>query len=70
MNEDLKNKLVQTLKEYAESLVEDKRDIITRLEIMNDIQNMFMIIDSYKELENTLKDFFKEKHKKEKWEGR
>lgn len=70
MNERLKKKLINTLREYAESLVNDKRDILIKLEEMNDVENIFMIIDNYKELEPVLKKFFNNKANKEKWESK
>ena len=68
MNENLKKKLTETLREYAESLLNDKKDIYTKLEEMDNIQNMFKIINNYAELEPLLRKFFKEKAEKDKWE--
>lgn len=68
MNNNLKKRLVSMLRAEAELLVNDDRYIVTRLEEMNDIQNMLKIVDNYNELEPILKKFFEQKAKKEKWE--
>lgn len=71
MNENLKNKLQETLKEEAEKLIHSKDDIKSRLGTMDDITNMMRIIDDYEELEPILKEHYRMKHYKEKWgEGR
>lgn len=70
MNENLKRKLQNFLKQEAESLINDKRDIYTKLDEMKDIDNMLKIISNYNELEPTLKKFFNKKYMKDKWEGR
>lgn len=67
MSENLKKRLVGMLRTEAELLVNDDRFIVTKLEEMNDIQNMLKIIDNYTELEPVLKDFFDKKANKEKW---
>ena len=46
----------------------NKKDIYTKLEEMDNIQNMFKIINNYAELEPLLRKFFKEKAEKDKWE--
>lgn len=68
MNDNLIKILEKTLKEYAESLLKDNRDIRTKLKEMNDIDNLMKIFNNYTELEPLLKKFFEEKAKKDKWE--
>ena len=67
MNKTLKDKLTNTLREYAEDLIHDKRDIVEKLSEMNDIQNMLKILDNFEELRPVLQEYFAEKYKKEKW---
>lgn len=68
MNDNLIKILEKTLKEYAESLLKDNRDIRTKLKEMNDVDNLMKIFNNYTELEPLFKKFFKEKAKKDKWE--
>lgn len=68
MNDNLKNMLEETLKQYAVSLINDNRDIITKFKEMSDVDNLMKILDNYTELEPLLKKFFNEKAKKDKWE--
>ena len=68
MNDNLKNMLEETLKQYAVSLLNDDRDLIIKLKEMNDIDNIRKILNNYTELEPFLKKFFNEKAYKDKWE--
>lgn len=68
MNDNLRNMLEETLKQYAVSLLNDDRDLLIKLKEMNDIDNIRKILKNYTELEPFLKKFFKEKANKEKWE--
>ena len=68
MNDNLIKILEKTLREYAESLLKDNRDIRTKLKEMNDVGNLLKIFNNYTELEPLLKKFFEEKAKKDKWE--
>lgn len=67
MNDNLIKILEKTLREYAESLLKDNRDIRTKLKEMNDVGNLIKIFNNYTELEPLLKSFFEEKAKQEKW---
>ena len=68
MNDNLKNMLEETLKQYAVSLLNDDRDLIIKLKEMNDIDNIRKILKNYTELEPFLKKFFNKKANKDKWE--
>lgn len=71
MNDNFKRKLTEYLRNEAENIVknkEDKRELIEKLEEMNDIDNMLKILKNYTELEPFLKKFFNKKANKDKWE--
>jgi hypothetical protein len=68
MNDNLKNMLVETLKQYSIGLINDTRDIETKLKEFNDVDNIMKILQNYVELEPLLKKFFQEKAEKNKWE--
>ena len=68
MNDNLKNMLVETLKQYSIGLINDTRDIETKLKEFNDVDNIMKILQNYAELEPLLKKFFQEKAEKNKWE--
>lgn len=70
MDEILRIKLMNSLKSEAKIIMNSGEDITTKIRRMNDIDNMFKIIQDYDELEPLLKKFYKEKSKKEKWEER
>lgn len=71
MNENLKDKLSEILKQEAEGIMHSDNGLIEKLKQMDDISNMMKVIDNFEELEPTLKKFFKEKAEKDKWdEGR
>lgn len=71
MNENLKDKLSEILKQEAEGIMHSDNGLIEKLKQMDDISNMIKVIDNFEELEPTLKKFFKEKAEKDKWdEGR
>lgn len=67
MNENLKDKLSEILKQEAEGIMHSDNELIEKLKQMDDISNMMKVIDNFEELEPTLKKFFKEKAEKEKW---
>ena len=63
MNQDLYNKLNEVLKQEGNQALEQK-DYLK----VQDTINIRKILDNYDELEPTLKKFFDEKAKKEKYE--
>ena len=70
MNELVKIRVKNVLKAEARLIIGSGEDVQAKVDKMNDITNLVKIIDNYDELEPLLKEFYKEKSKKEKWEER
>lgn len=67
MDNNLKEKLMNLLKEEADTLLESQKDIQEKLSQFNDIDNLVKILQNYDELKPVLQDFFAKKHENEKW---
>ena len=67
MNSDIKKELESFLKEEATKVMNSDEGIKERLHKMNDITNLYKILDNYDELELVIKRYFREKYEKKKW---
>lgn len=68
MNGKLYHKLTTILKDEAEDTLKNEKDNDVKISKMNDIFNLKKILDNYDDLEPTLKKYFMEKVRKEKYE--
>ena len=68
MNKTIRVIMNNTLKGEARRLLHSDEDLDIKMEKLNDIANLFKIIENYDELEPILKEFFDKKTKMEKWE--
>jgi hypothetical protein len=67
MNKKLKGNLVELLHQEATFIMRKDEDIKNKIDEMDDIIKMQKIIEHFDELEPTLKKFFEEKAKDNKW---
>ena len=68
MNGSLYHKLTTILKEEAEDTMKNEEDSEEKYKKMDEIFNLKKILDNYEDLEPTLKKYFMEKARKEKYE--
>lgn len=68
MNKELETKLTNTLKAEFEYVKKHENDQKLRIEKMNDILRMEQIVLNFDDLEDTLKEYFRKKAEKERFD--
>ena len=68
MDKMIKTKLNNVLKAEAEYIMENEKDLHTKVDKMDTLFNLKKILDNYDELEPILEKYFTEKSKKQKFE--